>query len=74
MEDVQELKFEELDDALEDWGDLGEIKEARDCSFGKIYGPIRALFAADTNILSEFEDCTNHVERLKFLLAMEVRS
>ena len=64
-------RFEEVDDAfLEEWA--GEIKEERDCSFAKMYGPIRALFATDSVILSKFEDCLDHMERLSFLLNMEV--
>ena len=66
-------RFEEVDDAfLEDWADIGEIKEERDCSFAKMYGPIRALFATDSIVLSKFEDCLDHMERLSFLLNMEV--
>ena len=64
-------RFEEVDDAfLEEWA--GEIKEERDCSFAKMYGPIRALFATDSVVLSKFEDCLDHMERLSFLLNMEV--
>ena len=63
-------RFEEVDDAfLEEWA--GEIKEERDCSFAKMYGPIRALFATDSVVLSKFEDCLDHMERLSFLLNME---
>ena len=66
-------RFEEVDDAfLEDWADIGEIKEERDCTFAKMYGPIRALFATDSIVLSKFEDCLDHMERLSFLLNMEV--
>ena len=66
-------RFEEVDDAfLDEWADVGEIKEERDCSFAKMYGPIRALFATDSVVLSKFEDCLDHMERLSFLLNMEV--
>ena len=66
-------RFEEVDDAfLEDWADIGEIKEERDCTFAKMYGPIRALFATDSIVLSKFEGCLDHMERLSFLLNMEV--
>ena len=66
-------RFEEVDDAfLEEWADVGEIKEERDCSFAKMYGPIRALFATDSVVLAKFEDCLDHMERLSFLLNMEV--
>ena len=66
-------RFEEVDEAfLEDWADIGEIKEERDCTFAKMYGPIRALFATDSIVLSKFEDCLDHMERLSFLLNMEV--
>ena len=64
-------RFEEVDDAfLEEWAD--SVKEERDCSFAKMYGPIRALFATDSVVLSKFEDCLDHMERLSFLLNMEV--
>ena len=66
------LKFEELDDALDDWGNIEEIKEGRDCTFGKIYGPIRALFASDLPLLEKFGECKGHSERLEFLLNMQV--
>ena len=69
---VSDSKFEELEDALEEWGDIGEIKEARDCSFGKIYNPIRALYCSDPAVLEKFEACTDHTERLKILVGMEV--
>ena len=66
-------RFEEVDDAfLEEWADVGELKEERDCSFAKMYGPIRALFATDSVVLAKFEDCLDHMERLSFLLNMEV--
>ena len=66
-------RFEEVDDAfLEEWADVGEIKEERDCSFAKMYGPIRALFATDSVVLAKFEDRLDHMERLSFLLNMEV--
>ena len=70
-----EGKFEEVDDAfLDEWADMPEmIKEVQDCSFAKIYGPIRALFATESVVLSKFEDCLDHMERLDFLLKMEVR-
>lgn len=70
-----EEKFEEVDDAfLDEWADVPEmIKEVQDCSFAKIYGPIRALFATESVVLSKFEDCLDHMERLDFLLKMEVR-
>ena len=70
-----EGKFEEVDDAfLDEWADVPEmIKEVQDCSFAKIYGPIRALFATESVVLSKFEDCLDHMERLDFLLKMEVR-
>merc|ERR1711936_1273023 len=65
-------RFEEVDDAfLEEWA--GEIKEEKDCSFAKMCGPIRALFATDSVVLSKFEDCLDHMERLSFLLNMEVK-
>ena len=70
--DVSDSKFEELEDALEEWGDIGEIKEATDCSFGKIYNPIRALYCSDPATLEKFEACTDHTERLKILVGMEV--
>ena len=69
---VSDSKFEELEDALEEWGDIGEIKEARDCSYGKIYNPIRALYCSDPAVLEKFEACTDHTERLKILVGMEV--
>ena len=70
-----EEKFEEVDDAfLDEWADVPDmIKEVQDCSFAKIYGPIRALFATESVVLSKFEDCLDHMERLDFLLKMEVR-
>ena len=71
-EEVQELKFEELDDIIEDIDNWDEIKEAKDCSFNKFYGPIRSLFASDSSLLEKFGLCTNHTDRLKLLVQLEV--
>jgi len=69
----EDNRFQELDDdVLKEWDDLEEIKESKDCSFGKIYAPIRALFAGDSVILEKFGNCKDHKERVKFLLGMEV--
>merc|ERR1712180_53274 len=72
-QEAEEGRFQELEeDVLEDWVNIGEIKEAKDCSFGKIYNPIRALFAADSIVLEKFSNCIDHMERLKFLVEMQV--
>jgi len=69
----QHQKFEELDDALADWADLGEIiQESKDCSFQTIYSPIRAFFAADSSQWEKFGQLKSHKERIQFLTRMKV--
>merc|ERR1711892_539306 len=62
MEEIEEIKFE----------DLEEIKDVKDCSFSKFYAPIRSLFSADSQLLDKFSLCNDHMERLTFLVEMEV--
>ena len=72
MEEVEEIKFEELDELLDDDEELEEIKEVKDCSFTKFYAPIRSLFSSDSQLLDKFSLCNDHMERLRFLVEMEV--
>ena len=72
MEEVEEIKFEELDEVLDDIEDLEEIKDVKDCSFTKFYAPIRSLFSSDSQLLDKFSLCNDHMERLRFLVELEV--
>ena len=72
MEEVEEIKFEELDEALDDVADWEEIKDVKDCSFNRFYNPIRSLFSSDSSLLEKFTNCTNHAERLQLLAELEV--
>jgi len=69
---MDEIRFEELDDILDELDDLEEIQETRDCSFGRLYAPIRSLFTSDSDLLDRFTECTNHADRLKLLVNLEV--
>jgi len=71
-DDLEEIKFEEFDDVLDELDDLTEIQETKDCSFASLYAPIRGLFTSDSDLLDRFTECTNHADRLKLLVNLEV--
>ena len=80
MEDWEEAKFEELDDQIannfhkvaldNDDDNVNEDEEGH--TFDKFYGPIRAAFSTDSQLLEDFSSCQQHEERLKILLNIEV--
>ena len=79
MEDeIEELKFEEIDDDFDFTPDEpsedeaeAEIKPVED-HFTSFYTPIRTVFANDSKLLEKFSSCKCHEERLKLLLEQNV--
>ena len=72
-EDIEDLKFEEVDDDYEEEND-GEAEQEppKEGRFNQFYNPIRAAFAEDNSLLEKFTLCQSHAERLSLLLGMEV--
>ena len=73
-EDIEDLKFEEVDDDYEEEasGGEGDQESPKEGRFTQFYNPIRSAFAEDNALLEKFTLCQTHVERLTLLLGMEV--
>jgi len=72
-EDIEDLKFEEVDDDYEEENDEeAEQEPPKEGRFSQFYNPIRAAFAEDNSLLEKFTLCQSHAERLSLLLGMEV--
>ena len=78
-EEIEELRFEELDDDdfnLEELDDSKqeeeEIQKPVEDTFTQFYTPIRTIFANDSKLLERFGQCLNHEERLSVLLEQDI--
>ena len=77
-EEIEELRFEELEDddvdflgQIDDKDDEEEVLKPVDETFTQFYTPIRTVFANDSKLLERFSQCKTHEERLKVLLEQQ---
>ena len=80
-DEVEELRFEELDDdeflaAIEDEEqeetEVNELKQEEEDIFAAFYTPIRTVFANDAKLLESLSACKNHQERILLILEQEI--
>ena len=76
-EDIEDLKFEEVDDDFEEALKADNTAEAcleptKEEPFTQFYNPIRAAFADDNTLLEKFSLCQSHAQRLEILLGLEI--
>ena len=72
-EDIEDLKFEEVDDDYEaEASGEGEHEPPKEGRFTQFFNPIRSAFSEDNALLEKFTLCQSHAERLSLLLGMEV--